>query len=65
MAGWFKALCLTGLPPALVVTDFQQSMRDGISVVSNQSLQAPVVQWMFNGCLGVMFNGRVKICFNV
>ncbi len=29
------------------------------------ALQAPVVQWMFNGCSGVMFNGRVKICFNV
>ncbi len=28
-------------------------------------LLAPVVQWMFNGCSGVMFNGRVKICFNV
>ncbi len=29
------------------------------------TLQAPVIQWMFNGCSGVMFNGRVKICFNV
>ncbi len=28
-------------------------------------LLAPVVQRMFNGCSGVMFYGRVKICFNV
>ncbi len=27
------------------------------------TLLAPVVQWMFNGCSGVMFYERAKICF--
>ncbi len=29
------------------------------------TLLAPVVQWMFNGCSGIMFYERAKICFNV
>ncbi len=36
-----------------------------LKLVMTLTLLAPVVQWMFNGCSGVMFYERVKICFNV
>ncbi len=40
-------------------------MPRSIYVCHSPSLLAPVVQWMFNGCSGVMFYEHAKICFNV
>ncbi len=52
------------LPVALVALGFT-SLHQLAVVFIGMSLQAPVVQWMFYGCSGVMFIGCFDLCFNV
>ncbi len=52
----FKIQCICGSHPRVKGDD---------TLSFNATLQAPVVQWMFYLCSGVMFIGCSDLCFNV